>query len=89
VFGIILSVYVQELNAETRRLATMNLAIRGVEANLGTTHEDTFHADQFKDEKLDYILANPPFNINDWGQEKLLNDSRWKRVTFNSNLRGR
>jgi type I restriction enzyme M protein len=73
-----LSVYGQELNAETRRLATMNLAIRGIEANLGTTQEDTFHADQFKDEKFDYILANPPFNISDWGQEKLLNDARWK-----------
>jgi type I restriction enzyme M protein len=73
-----LSVYGQELNAETRRLATMNLAIRGIEANLGTTQEDTFHADQFKDDKFDYILANPPFNISDWGQEKLLNDARWK-----------
>jgi type I restriction enzyme M protein len=73
-----LSVYGQELNAETRRLATMNLAIRRIEANLGKTHEDTFHNDQFKDEKFDYILANPPFNISDWGQEKLLSDVRWK-----------
>lgn len=73
-----LSVYGQELNAETRRLAMMNLAIRGIEANLGQTHEDTFHADQFRDEKFDYILANPPFNISDWGQESLLNDPRWK-----------
>lgn len=73
-----LSVYGQELNAETRRLATMNLAIRGIEANLGNTHDDTFHGDQFKDEKFDYILANPPFNISDWGQESLLTDSRWR-----------
>jgi type I restriction enzyme M protein len=73
-----LSVYGQELNAETRRLATMNLAIRGIEANLGKIHADTFHDDQFKDEKFDYILANPPFNISDWGQESLLNDPRWK-----------
>ncbi|QHT59349.1 SAM-dependent DNA methyltransferase [Paenibacillus lycopersici] len=73
-----LSVYGQELNAETRRLATMNLAIRGIEANLGSTHDDTFHSDQFKDEKFDYILANPPFNISDWGQESLLVDNRWK-----------
>ncbi|GMA60300.1 type I restriction-modification system subunit M [Alicyclobacillus fastidiosus] len=73
-----LSIYGQELNAETRRLATMNLAIRGIEANLGQTHEDTFHADQFKDEKFDYILANPPFNISDWGQESLVSDLRWK-----------
>lgn len=73
-----LSVYGQELNAETRRLATMNLAIRGIEANLGNTHSDTFHEDQFRDEKFDYILANPPFNISDWGQDSLLNDTRWK-----------
>lgn len=73
-----LSVYGQELNAETRRLATMNLAIRGIEANLGKIHADTFHEDQFKDEKFDYILANPPFNISDWGQESLLQDARWK-----------
>lgn len=73
-----LSVYGQELNAETRRLATMNLAIRGIEANLGKIHADTFHEDQFPDEKFDYILANPPFNISDWGQDSLLNDARWK-----------
>lgn len=73
-----LSVYGQELNAETRRLATMNLAIRSIEANLGNSHADTFHEDQFKDEKFDYILANPPFNISDWGQEQLVNDPRWR-----------
>ncbi|MEK3795571.1 class I SAM-dependent DNA methyltransferase [Paenibacillus sp. FSL R7-0204] len=73
-----LSVYGQELNAETRRLATMNLAIRGIESNLGQTHEDTFHSDQFRDEKFDYVLANPPFNISDWGQDSLLDDPRWK-----------
>lgn len=73
-----LSIYGQELNAETRRLAMMNLAIRGIEAHLGKTHADTFHEDQFVDEKFDYILANPPFNISDWGQDSLINDRRWK-----------
>jgi len=56
----------------------MNLAIRHIEANLGQHNDDTFHNDLHKDLKADYILANPPFNISDWGGEKLRDDVRWK-----------
>ncbi|MFO0696017.1 MAG: N-6 DNA methylase [Polyangiales bacterium] len=73
-----ISVYGQESNPTTWRLCRMNLAIRGIEANLGAEPADTFHADQHKDLKADYILANPPFNVKDWGQERLTDDVRWK-----------
>ena len=73
-----ISVYGQELNATTWRLAKMNLAIRGIEADLGDSNGDTFHDDKHKALRADYILANPPFNIKDYGQESLLEDSRWK-----------
>ncbi len=73
-----LSVYGQELNATTWKLAKMNLAIRHIENNLGTTHADTFHHDLHPDLKADFILANPPFNISDWGGELLKDDKRWK-----------
>jgi type I restriction enzyme M protein len=56
----------------------MNLAIRGIDGNLGTRNGDTFTQDQHKNLKADFILANPPFNVKDWGQEKLLDDPRWK-----------
>ena len=56
----------------------MNLALRGLSADLGKTHGDTFGNDQFPDLKFDYIMANPPFNISDWGGEKYENDIRWK-----------
>jgi type I restriction enzyme M protein len=56
----------------------MNLAIRGIEANLGPQHADTFHNDLHKDLKADFILANPPFNMSDWGGERLEKDVRWK-----------
>ena len=56
----------------------MNLAIRGVSANLGDTNADTFARDQFPDQKFDYILANPPFNIKKWNGENYDNDKRWK-----------
>jgi len=56
----------------------MNLAIRGIEANLGPHHADTFHNDLHKDLKADFILANPPFNMSDWGGERLKEDVRWK-----------
>jgi type I restriction enzyme M protein len=56
----------------------MNLAIRGIDANLGERDADTFTSDQHKDLRADYILANPPFNISDWGQPRLLDDPRWK-----------
>ncbi|MDD3604127.1 MAG: class I SAM-dependent DNA methyltransferase [Kiritimatiellae bacterium] len=73
-----LSVYGQESNPTTWRLARMNLAIRGIEADLGEQWADTFHRDQHPDLKADFILANPPFNISDWGGEKLKDDQRWK-----------
>ena len=56
----------------------MNLAIRSIDGDLGKFAADTFHEDLHKDLKADFILANPPFNISDWGQEKLLDDYRWK-----------
>lgn len=75
------SVYGQESNETTWRLAKMNLAIRGIEANLGPQHADTFHRDLHPDLKADYILANPPFNAKDWGGERLAEDVRWKYGT--------
>lgn len=74
-------VYGQESNPTTWRLARMNLAIRGIEANLGPKHADTFHQDLHPDLRADFILANPPFNISDWGGERLENDVRWKYGT--------
>ncbi|MFM2151924.1 MAG: hypothetical protein RL199_359 [Pseudomonadota bacterium] len=71
-----ISVYGQESNHTTWRLAKLNLAIRGIDANI--VHGDTFHADGHKDLKADYILANPPFNDSDWGQPRLKEDVRWK-----------
>jgi len=62
-----ISIFGQELNPTTWRLAKMNLAIRGIESNLGPHHADTFHQDVHKDLKADYIIANPPFNVSDWG----------------------
>ena len=73
-----ISIYGQESNPTTWRLAKMNLAIRGIEANLGPHHADTFRNDLHKDLKADFILANPPFNISDWGGEGLRDDVRWK-----------
>lgn len=72
------SVYGQEWNATTWKLAKMNLAIHGIEANLAEQNADTFARDLHKDLKADYILANPPFNISDWGGDKLKDDVRWK-----------
>lgn len=71
------SIYGQESNPTTWRLAAMNLAIQGFNANLGQEPADTFARDQFPDQKFDYILANPPFNISDWGGEKYESDPRW------------
>ncbi|MBI2390489.1 MAG: SAM-dependent DNA methyltransferase [Deltaproteobacteria bacterium] len=73
-----ISVYGQESNPTTWRLAKMNLAIRGIEANLGSDNADTFHRDQHPDLKADYVLANPPFNDSDWGGDRLREDVRWK-----------
>jgi type I restriction enzyme M protein len=73
-----LSIYGQESNPTTWRLARMNLAIRGIEANLGAENADTFHRDLHRDLKADFILANPPFNVSDWGGDRLREDVRWK-----------
>ena len=73
-----LSIYGQEKNPTTWKLAKMNLAIRSIDGNLGKFADDTFHNDLHKDLKADFVLANPPFNISDWGQEKLIDDPRWK-----------
>ena len=72
-----ISIYGQESNPTTWRLAAMNLAIRGFAADLGKEPADTFARDQFPDLKFDYIMANPPFNISDWGGEKYEDDPRW------------
>ena len=72
------SIYGQESNPTTWRLAAMNLAIRGLSVDLGKTHANTFANDQFQDLKFDYIMANPPFNVSDWDGEKYENDVRWK-----------
>ena len=73
-----ISVYGQESNPTTWKLAKMNLAIRGIENNLGSKNADTFHEDLHKNLKADFILANPPFNQSDWGQPLLVDDARWK-----------
>ncbi len=70
-----ISVYGQESNPTTWRLCNMNLAIRGIDSNIKMG--DTFHDDAHKDLKADFILANPPFNISDWGGEHLEDDARW------------
>jgi type I restriction enzyme M protein len=70
-----ISIYGQESNYTTWRLANMNLAIRGIGANI--VQGDSFHADAFPDLKADYVLANPPFNDSDWRGELLRNDKRW------------
>jgi type I restriction enzyme M protein len=73
-----LSIYGQESNPTTWKLAKMNLALRGIEANLGPHHADTFRNDLHKDLRADFVLANPPFNMSDWGGENLKDDIRWK-----------
>ena len=73
-----ISIYGQESNPTTWKLAKMNLAIRGIEANLGPHNADTFRNDLHKDLKADFILANPPFNMSSWGGEGLREDVRWK-----------
>jgi type I restriction enzyme M protein len=73
-----LSIFGQESNATTWRLAKMNLAIRGIEGHLGEEPADSFHRDVHKNLKADYILANPPFNMSDWGADRVRDDLRWK-----------
>jgi len=72
-----IAVYGQESNPTTWRLARMNLAIRGIDANLGPNHGDSFHNDLHKDLRADFVLANPPFNMSDWGGNRLGDDVRW------------
>ncbi|MFG3304679.1 type I restriction-modification system subunit M [Streptomyces wuyuanensis] len=71
-----ISVYGQELNERTWRLGKMNLAIHGIDGNLGPRWGDTFADDKHPDLKADFIMANPPFNIKDWARDE--NDSRWR-----------
>ena len=73
-----ISIYGQEFNTSTWKMAHMNVAIRGLEANLGTAAADTFFNDQHPTLKADFIMANPPFNLSDWGADKLQNDKRWQ-----------
>jgi type I restriction enzyme M protein len=72
-----ISIFGQESNYTTWRLAKMNLAIRGIDANLGPKSADSFHEDLHPDLKADYVLANPPFNDSDWRGEQLRDDKRW------------
>ena len=71
-----ISIYGQESNHTTWRLARMNLAIRGIEGQIA--HGDSFHNDRHPDLKADFILANPPFNVSGWGGEQLTDDKRWQ-----------
>ncbi|MBP3871524.1 MAG: type I restriction-modification system subunit M [Faecalicoccus sp.] len=72
------AVYGQEANADTWKMAKMNMAIRGIDADFGPYQADTFSNDLHPHLKADFILANPPFNYHPWGQEKLTEDLRWK-----------
>ena len=73
-----IAVYGQDSNPTTWKMAQMNLAIRGIEANLGDYNADTFFNDCHPTLRADFILANPPFNLSDWGADKLKDDVRWK-----------
>ncbi|WP_246724213.1 HsdM family class I SAM-dependent methyltransferase, partial [Rhizobium leguminosarum] len=72
-----IAVYGQEINHTTWRLAKMNLAVQGIDADIRWNNEGSFHRDELPDLKADFILANPPFNISDWGGERLAEDARW------------
>lgn len=74
----VLSVYGQESNADTWKMAKMNMAIHGIDADFGAYQADTFFNDLHPTLKADFIMANPPFNLSNWGQDKLLDDLRWK-----------
>lgn len=73
-----ISIFGQEANPSTWKMCHMNLAIRGLEGNLGKTYADTFFDDQHPTLKADFIMANPPFNLDKWGQPSLQEDVRWK-----------
>ncbi|HMV55457.1 MAG TPA: SAM-dependent methyltransferase, partial [Rhodocyclaceae bacterium] len=72
-----IAIYGQESNYTTWRLAKMNLAVRGIDSDIKWNNEGSFHKDELRDLKADFILANPPFNISDWGGERLREDVRW------------
>ena len=73
-----IAIYGQESNYTTWRLAKMNLAVRGIDADIRWNNEGSFHKDELQDLRADFILANPPFNISDWGGDRLREDARWK-----------
>jgi type I restriction enzyme M protein len=73
-----IAIYGQESNYTTWRLAKMNLAVRGIDSDIHWNNEGSFHKDELRDLKADFILANPPFNISDWGGECLREDVRWQ-----------
>ena len=76
-----ISVFGQDSNPTTWKMAQMNLAIRGIEADLGKFNADTFFDDQHPTLKADFVMANPPFNLSDWGGNRLTDDVRWKYGT--------
>lgn len=76
-----ISVYGQESNPTTWKLAAMNMAIRGIDFNFGKKNADTFLDDQHPDLRADFVMANPPFNMKDWWSETLADDARWKYGT--------
>ena len=73
-----IAIYGQESNYTTWRLCKMNLAVRGIDADIKWNSEGSFHKDELRDLKADFVLANPPFNISDWGGNRLREDLRWK-----------
>ena len=72
-----IAIYGQESNYTTWRLAKMNLAVRGIDSDIRWNNEGSFHKDELRDLKADYILANPPFNVSDWSGDRLREDVRW------------
>ena len=73
-----IAIYGQEINHTTWRLAKMNLAVQGIDADIRWNNEGSFHKDELKDKRFDFALANPLFNTSDWGGERLREDPRWK-----------
>jgi type I restriction enzyme M protein len=73
-----IAVYGQESNYTTWRLCKMNLAVRGIDADIKWNSDGSFHKDELRDLRADFVLANPPFNISDWGGDRLREDPRWK-----------
>jgi len=73
-----ISIWGQESNYTTWRLCRMNLAVRGIDSDIKWNNEGSFHKDEFKDLRADFILANPPFNVSDWGGDRVREDARWK-----------